>query len=196
VGVVIVLLSLVFVLYYKNSQKDKHLNEAAIIIKNHHLQQSLKEKEKLQENLRYGEERLQEIMNNINKIAVLKKQIENFIDEMEQSILLKEQKAGFKRAKVNIDAFFNNYADLAVLASVKDRDITKFQLFNTRFIEVLNAHEMQVLMLVYNNFTTKEIGILLSKSEKGIEYTRTQIRRKLNIPAEVSLSEFIDAISI
>jgi tetratricopeptide (TPR) repeat protein len=196
VGVVIVLLSLVFVLYYKNSQKDKHLNEAEIIIKNHHLQQSLKEKEKLQENLRYGEERLQEIMNNINKIAVLKKQIENFIDEMEQSILLKEQKAGFKRAKVNIDAFFNNYADLAVLASVKDRDITKFQLFNTRFIEVLNAHEMQVLMLVYNNFTTKEIGILLSKSEKGIEYTRTQIRRKLNIPAEVSLSEFIDAISI
>jgi len=37
---------------------------------------------------------------------------------------------------------------------------------------------------------------LLSKSDKGIEYTRTQIRRKLNIPAEVSLNEFLDSISI
>jgi DNA-binding CsgD family transcriptional regulator len=54
---------------------------------------------------------------------------------------------------------------------------------------------MQVLMLVYNQFTTKEIGVLLSKSDKGIEYTRTQIRRKLNIPSEVSLNEFLDEIA-
>lgn len=192
VGVVIILLSLVFVLYYKNSQKDKHLKEAEIIIKNHHLQQSLKEKEKLQENLRYGEERLQEIMNNINKIAVLKKQIENFIDELDQNVLQKEQKIRFKKAKINIDAFFSNYADLAVIAAFKDNDISRFQQFNNQFAEVLSEHEMQVLLLVYNQFTTKEISVLLSKSDKGIEYTRTQIRRKLNIPAEVSLNEFLD----
>ena len=195
VFVVIVLLSLVFVLYYKNSQKDKHLKEAEIIIKNHHLQQSLKEKEKLQENLRSGEERLQEIMNNINKIAVLKKQIENFIDELDQNVLQKEQKSRFKKAKVNIDAFFSNYADLAVIAAFKDNDISRFQQFNTQFSEVLSEHEMQVLLLVYNQFTTKEIGVLLSKSDKGIEYTRTQIRRKLNIPSEVSLNEFMDGIT-
>lgn len=194
VGVVIILLSLVFVLYYKNSQKDKHLKEAEIIIKNHHLQQSLKEKEKLQENLRHGEERLQEIMNNINKIAVLKKQIENFIDELDQNVLQKEQKSRFKKAKINIDAFFSNYADLAVIAAFKDNDISRFQQFNIQFAEVLSDHEMQVLLLVYNQFTTKEISILLSKSDKGIEYTRTQIRRKLNIPAEVSLNEFLDKI--
>jgi tetratricopeptide (TPR) repeat protein len=195
VGVVAILLALVFVLYYKNSQKDKHLKEAEIIIKNHHLQQSLQEKEKLQENLRHGEERLQEIMNNINKIAILKKQIENFIDELDQNVLLQEQKSRFKKAKINIDAFFSNYADLAVIAAFKDNDISRFQKFSTQFAEVLSAHEMQVLLLVYNQFTTKEISVLLSKSDKGIEYTRTQIRRKLNIPAEVNLNEFLDMIN-
>jgi tetratricopeptide (TPR) repeat protein/DNA-binding CsgD family transcriptional regulator/uncharacterized protein (UPF0333 family) len=195
VGVVAILLALVFVLYYKNSQKDKHLKEAEIIIKNHHLQQSLQEKEKLQENLRHGEERLQEIMNNINKIAILKKQIENFIDELDQNVLLQEQKSRFKKAKINIDAFFSNYADLAVIAAFKDNDISRFQKFSAQFAEVLSAHEMQVLLLVYNQFTTKEISVLLSKSDKGIEYTRTQIRRKLNIPAEVNLNEFLDMIN-
>jgi hypothetical protein len=196
VGVVIVLLSLVFVLYYKNSKKNKHLKEAELIIKNQLLQQTQKEQQKLEENLRLGEEKLQEIINNINKIAVLKKQIENFMDELEQNILMKEQKARFKKAKVNLDAFFNNYADLAVIAALRNDDISKFQQFNTHFSEVLSEHEMQVLLLVYNRFTTKEIGVLLSKSDKGIEYTRTQIRRKLNIPAEVSLNEFLDSISI
>jgi tetratricopeptide (TPR) repeat protein len=196
VGVVIVLLTIVFVLYYKNSRKDKHLKEAELVIKNQQLQQNMKEQERLEENLRLGEEKLQEIINNINKIAVLKKQIENFIDELEINVLMKEQKARFKKAKVNLDAFFNNYADLAVIAAFKDGDISKFQQFNTHFSEVLTEHEMQVLMLVYNRFTTKEIGVLLSKSDKGIEYTRTQIRRKLNIPAEVSLNEFMDGLSI
>jgi DNA-binding CsgD family transcriptional regulator/uncharacterized protein (UPF0333 family) len=196
VGVVIVLLTIVFVLYYKNSRKDKHLKEAELVIKNQQLQQNMKEQERLEENLRLGEEKLQEIINNINKIAVLKKQIENFMDELEINVLMKEQKARFKKAKVNLDAFFNNYADLAVIAAFKDGDISKFQQFNTHFSEVLTEHEMQVLMLVYNRFTTKEIGVLLSKSDKGIEYTRTQIRRKLNIPAEVSLNEFMDGLSI
>jgi DNA-binding CsgD family transcriptional regulator/uncharacterized protein (UPF0333 family) len=195
VGLVAVLLSVVFVLYYKNSKKNKHLKEAELIIKNQLLQQTQKEQQKLEENLRLGEEKLQEIINNINKIAVLKKQIENFIDELEQNVLMKEQKARFKKAKVNLDAFFNNYADLAVIAAFKNDDISKFQQFNTHFSEVLSEHEMQVLMLVYNQFTTKEIGVLLSKSDKGIEYTRTQIRRKLNIPSEVSLNEFLDEIA-
>jgi tetratricopeptide (TPR) repeat protein len=196
VGVVIVLLTIVFVLYYKNSRKDKHLKEAELVIKNQQLHQTLKEQERLEENLRLGEEKLQEIINNINKIAVLKKQIENFMDELEINVLMKEQKARFKKAKVNLDAFFNNYADLAVIAAFKNDDISKFQQFNTHFSEVLSEHEMQVLLLVYNRFTTKEIGVLLSKSDKGIEYTRTQIRRKLNIPAEVSLNEFLDSISV
>ena len=195
VCLVAVLLSVVFVLYYKNSKKNKHLKEAELIIKNQLLQQTQKEQQKLEENLRLGEEKLQEIINNINKIAVLKKQIENFIDELEQNVLMKEQKVRFKKAKVNLDAFFNNYADLAVIAAFKNDDISKFQQFNTHFSEVLSEHEMQVLMLVYNQFTTKEIGVLLSKSDKGIEYTRTQIRRKLNIPSEVSLNEFLDEIA-
>lgn len=191
---ILILTSVASVLYYKNSKKDKNLQEAELLIKNNLLKQSMQEQEALQINLKFEAEKLKEIMSNINKIAVLKKQLDNFIDEMEQNILLKEQKTDFKRAKVNIDAFFNNYADLAVLASVKDKDITKFQLFNTRFTEVLSTHEMQVLMMVYNNFTTKEIAILLSKSEKGIEYTRTQIRKKLDIPGEVSLAEFLDQV--
>jgi DNA-binding CsgD family transcriptional regulator len=42
-----------------------------------------------------------------------------------------------------------------------------------------------------NNFTSKEIAILLSKSEKSIEYYRRQIRVKLGLKKEDDIEQFI-----
>jgi DNA-binding NarL/FixJ family response regulator len=133
-------------------------------------------------------------MSNVSKIAILKKQLDDFLEELENNILYKDQKGNFKKAKINIDAFFNNYADLAVLASFKESDIIKYQQFSDLFANILSNHELQVLMMVYNHFTSKEISILLSRTEKAIEYTRAQIRKKLEIPDELTLTEYVQTL--
>jgi DNA-binding CsgD family transcriptional regulator len=188
------LLVVVFYLYYKNSRRDRDLKSAEILLKNAELQRNQMEREMLEKNLRNEENRVKEIMSNVSKIAILKKQLENFIDELENQILHKDQKGNVKKAKINIDAFFNNYADLAVLASLKEGEIGRFQQLNTQFANVLTTHELHVLMMVYNHFTSKEISILLSRSEKAIEYTRAQIRKKLEIPDELTLTEYVQAL--
>lgn len=99
-----------------------------------------------------------------------------------------------KQAKINTDAFFNNYIDLAILASQKDEnDLNQIK---TKYNTVLSENEMNVLLLILNDYTSKEIAILLTKSEKGIEYSRKNIRLKLAIPKEIAIKQFVfDALS-
>jgi DNA-binding CsgD family transcriptional regulator len=94
-----------------------------------------------------------------------------------------------KQAKINTDAFFNNYIDLAILASQKDDN--DFAEIKSKYQHILTENEMNVLLLILNDYTTKEIAILLSKSEKGIEYSRKNIRLKLTIPKETSINQFV-----
>jgi tetratricopeptide (TPR) repeat protein len=190
-----VLLVVVFSFYYKNTRRDRDLKNTEILLKNAELERNQMEREILEKNLQNEENRVKEIMSNVSKIAILKKQLENFIEELENQILHKDQKSNVKKAKINIDAFFNNYADLAVLASLKEGEIGRFQQLNTQFANVLTTHELHVLMMVYNHFTSKEISILLSRSEKAIEYTRAQIRKKLEIPDGLSIHEYLEHLN-
>jgi len=48
-----------------------------------------------------------------------------------------------------------------------------------------------VIEYITLQFTTREIAVLMGKSEKSIEYYRSQIRKKLNIKANTSLEEFL-----
>jgi hypothetical protein len=188
------LLVIVFFLYYKNTQKERELNESEILLKSVELQRTEFEREILEKTLQNEENKVQEIMSNVSKIAILKKQLEDFMQDLENNILNKDQKSSVKKAKINIDAFFNNYADLAVLASFKVFDINKYQQFSNLFANILSYHELQVLMMVYNHFTSKEISILLSRTEKAIEYTRAKIRQKLEIPESITIQQYIQSI--
>jgi DNA-binding CsgD family transcriptional regulator len=42
-----------------------------------------------------------------------------------------------------------------------------------------------------NSYSSKEIGILLNKTEKAIEYTRKNIRLKLGIDSTTPIDEFV-----
>ena len=88
---------------------------------------------------------------------------------------------------------FANYTDVAVIASATENSLIKIQNLQIYFPQ-LNEKEVQVLALIINNFTSKEIAILLSKSEKTIEYVRTQIRTKLEISTEIPLLAAVNKI--
>lgn len=172
--------------YYRKSQLEK---EKDVTYMQLNLEQQITERQRLQKLVQNQEFKIKEILTNVSKIAILKKQMEEFIATMSELNSSETEKDLAKQAKLNTDAFFNNYIDLAILASQKDDK--DFMEVKTDYNHLLSENEMNVLLLILNDYTTKEIAILLSKSEKGIEYSRKNIRMKLNIPKEMSINQFV-----
>ncbi len=172
--------------YYRKSQLEK---EKDVTYMQLNLEQQITERQRLQKLVQNQEFKIKEILTNVSKIAILKKQMEEFVASMNELPSNGIEKDLAKQAKINTDAFFNNYIDLAILASQKDDN--DFAEIKSKYQHILTENEMNVLLLILNDYTTKEIAILLSKSEKGIEYSRKNIRLKLTIPKETSINQFV-----
>lgn len=177
--------------YYKKRQLEK---EKDVTYMQLNLEQQIIERQRLQKLVQNQEFKIKEILTNVSKIAILKKQMEEFILSMNEVTQASSEKNLLKQAKINTDAFFNNYVDLAILASQKgEYDLNQIKI---KFSAVLTENEMNVLLLILNDYTSKEIAILLTKSEKGIEYSRKNIRLKLAISKDIAIKQFIfDALS-
>jgi len=173
--------------YYKKSKKLKQLELEGInaALKFKQLSENaLKNKVGLQEM------RINEIMLNISKIAVLKSQIDQFIKSSSNMIISDEWTREIKLLKLNMDSFFTNYRELAVVSYTNTLDYSSIEKLKKRF-PILTEKDIQVIQLILNNFTSKEIAILLSKSEKSIEYYRRQLRVKLGLKKEDDIEQFI-----
>lgn len=171
---------------YKKKQLEKEKDVTNMQL---NLGQQITERQRLQKLVLNQEFKIKEILMNVSKIAILKKQMEGFIASISELNSSETEKDLAKLAKVNTNAFFNNYIDLAILASQKDDN--DFAEIKSKYQLILTENEMNVLLLILNDYTTKEIAILLSKSEKGIEYSRKNIRMKLNVPKEKAINQFV-----
>ncbi len=184
------ILILTFILMYRSNKQVIQLKEENMKLLNYQLSQSKEDKFKLEADLQFQQKRNFEIESNIKKIAILKKQLEDFFTSIQQADL-GENKTKIRNAKIDFDSFFSNYSELAVLAATNsERHIVMSELLKEKS-HLLTDKEIQILALILNNFTTKEIGIIVGKSEKAIEYSRKSIRQKLNIPNELTLPEFL-----
>ena len=54
--------------------------------------------------------------------------------------------------------------------------------------------EIRVIEYIAMHFTTKEIALLMGKSEKSIEYYRSKIRKKLQLPLTSTLEEYLNSL--
>jgi phosphate/sulfate permease/DNA-binding CsgD family transcriptional regulator len=83
-----------------------------------------------------------------------------------------------------------------------DRDREKFQLHvdehNSRFLQLLSdnfpsmtENEKRLAALLRLNLSSKEIASILNISPKSVEMNRYRLRKKLGVPSDVGLSEFI-----
>lgn len=181
------------VLAFNNQRRKNKLNKNQLIIQNLELKIAKEEQNKLTNSLEYTDKKLQSILETVGKIAILKKQLGSFFSITEKtSDLGKDSKTMVKQAKLDFNLFFNNYQDLAVLSNLAVADSTKFILIKQNYPD-LKDNEFRVLLLIIQNYTSKEMGLLLSCTEKNIEYYRTQIRLKLKVPKDRGLKEFIQS---
>lgn len=183
-------LIIILVIIFINVKKNKELIKSKMELSRLEILTYKNQQAELQKKIIQNENKFNAIKNQMGKIAILKKQMEDFFDELNNK-QIEDLEAKKKKAKLNMNSFFSNYQDLAIIASVNEETFDVFQNLNQKY-PCLKENEIKVLTLLKQNYTTKEIASLLSYSEKNIEYIRAQIRRKLNLDAHISLSSFVE----
>lgn len=183
-------LIIILVIIFINVKKNKELIKSKIELSRLEILTYKNQQAELQKKIIQNENKFHAIKNQMGKIAILKKQMEDFLNELTtaQNEDIESKK---KKAKLNMNSFFSNYQDLAIIASVNEETFNVFQNLNQKY-PCLKENEIKVLTLLKQNYTTKEIASLLSYSEKNIEYIRAQIRRKLSLDPQSSLSSFVE----
>lgn len=192
--ILIVLLSIliisVILLLYINAKKSKILNEQMLRNTESKLFETNTVVENLDVQLKSQNQKLKDILLLVNKVQILKKQLDDFFEVADNFQLDGEMQQKFKSAKLDFKSFFSIYNSLTIQASINENlknSLTK--------ITELNQKELQVAQLAFNDFTTKEISLLLNKSIKSIESIRGEIRRKLQIPLDQNLNAYLKALN-
>ena len=188
--VIIMLFSiLAFILFRLNYLKVKKIQQLKLENVEKTLRKQKLEEEVLSQKLNQTSEELNQTVLNIKKITLLKKQLE---DVFNTSYTTKEEiQLALKKIKVSTSSFFDNYRDLSLIMQERlnvDVILKKVKANNPS----LNKKELQILEYIILQYTSKEIAILVSKSEKSVEYYRTQIRKKIDIPVDVTLEYFLN----
>lgn len=183
-----VIVALLFVIYKRN--KFNFILKTEILEKS--LQISKLNELSLKQNLETNEGRIEELFRVLSKFAILRKQMEAFFDnQLEQNIADEQLNRKFKSAKSDFQSFFVNYQELAILASVPEYTRTKVQKAALIY-KNLNQNDVQVLSLIMQNYTNNEMAQLMNVTVKNIEYYRSKIRKKLQIPSNLTIQQFIN----
>lgn len=183
---------LIFLMYF-NSKKTKILKEQELQLAHAKIAETHILTEELHEKLSLQNEKLENTLSLVNKINILKKQLDDFFDKADYEDLNTEVKNKLKSAKLDFKSFFSIYSDLTVQASSLDEFQNRMKRIPEKAPE-LTKKELQVAQLILNKYTTKEIALLLSRSVKNIEFTRSEIRKKLDIPNDIALSDYLQNI--
>ena len=188
-----ILILLLISLLYFNAKKSKKLKEQQLILAHAQIAENHVMTEVLNERLSLQNEKLESTLFLMNKINILKKQLDDFFEFATIKDLDPEVQNKVKSAKLDFKSFFSNYSDLAIQASSLDEFQERINRIS-KLAPELTKKELQVAQLIINQYTTKEIALLLSRSTKNIESIRSEIRKKLDVPNEVALSDFLRLI--
>ncbi|MDD2984221.1 MAG: hypothetical protein PHQ74_12615 [Crocinitomicaceae bacterium] len=188
-SVLLILIAIaIAILLFKNAKKSKLIDQLKLSESQSQLLIKELEKKELSDNLRLSEDELNSSMVSIKKILLLKKQLYDL-----SSTNASKDDELIKQINLILNSFFDNYRDLNYLINKKVNVEKVISTLKSEFPN-LNEREFQVVEYVLLQFTTKEIALLMDKSEKSIEYNRTQIRKKINLSADNSLENYLSAI--
>jgi DNA-binding CsgD family transcriptional regulator len=186
--IIIMGLGIIFLLI-RNYKKNKEIHSLSVIHSQNELLKKEFEKLELTENLKETAEELNTSIVNIKKVALLKKQLENIVDEKSPNY---NEKETLKKLKLCLNSFFDNYRELTQIMQ-KKLNVDKIVDFIKKHHPEITEKEIKVIEYIALHFTTKEIALLMDKSEKSVEYYRTQIRKKIQLNSSSTLEDYLNA---
>ena len=188
-GIIVLLCLWIALLIIRSNKSKNEMNSLSII----HAQNELLAKEferlELTENLKETTEELNTSILTIKKVALLKKQLENIVDDKSPNY---NEKETLKKLKLCLNSFFDNYRELSQIMQ-KKLSVDKIVNFVKKNHPEITDKEMKVIEYIALNFTSKEIALLMDKSEKSVEYYRTQIRKKIKLNSSSTLEEYLNS---
>ena len=188
-GIIVLLCLWIALLIIRINKYKNEMNSLSII----HAQNELLAKEferlELTENLKETTEELNTSILTIKKVALLKKQLENIVDDKSPNY---NEKETLKKLKLSLNSFFDNYRELSQIMQ-KKLSVDKIVNFVKKNHPEITDKEMKVIEYIALHFTTKEIALLMDKSEKSVEYYRTQIRKKIKLNSSSTLEEYLNS---
>ena len=188
---VIMGMGIIFLLV-RNYKKNKKIHSLSILKSQNELLKKEFEKVELSQSLKETSEELNTSILNIKKVALLKKQLENIVDEKS---LIYSEKETLKKLKLCLNSFFDNYRELTQIMQ-KKLNVDEILISIKENYPEINEKELKVIEYITLHFTTKEIAVLIDKSEKSVEYYRSQIRKKINLTGDISLEFFLSNLLI
>ena len=190
-SVIIIIMGLgIIFLLNRDYKKNKKTHKLSVLQSQNELVKKESEKIEISENLKETSEELTASILNIKKVALLKKQLENIVDEKSPNY---NEKETLKKLKLSLNSFFDNYRELTQMMQ-KKLNVDKIIDFIKKEYPEISDKETRVIEYIALHFTTKEIALLMDKSEKSIEYYRSQIRKKMNINAASSLEDYLNTL--
>lgn len=186
--IIIMGLGIIF-LMVRNYKKNKEIHSLSVIQSQNELLKKEFEKLELSENLKETAEELNTSIVNIKKVALLKKQLENIVDEKSPNY---NEKETLKKLKLCLNSFFDNYRELTQMIQ-KKLNVDKIVDTVRKDHPEISDKEIRVIEYIALHFTTKEIALLMDKSEKSVEYYRSQIRKKMQLKSNSTLEEYLNA---
>lgn len=188
-GIIVLLCLWIALLIIRSNKYKNEMNSLSII----HAQNELLAKEferlELTENLKETTEELNTSILTIKKVALLKKQLENIVDDKSPNY---NEKETLKKLKLSLNSFFDNYRELSQIMQ-KKLSVDKIVNFVKKNHPEITDKEIKVIEYIALHFTTKEIALLMDKSEKSVEYYRTQIRKKIKLNSSSTLEEYLNS---
>ena len=188
-GIIVLLCLWIALLIIRINKYKNEMNSLSII----HAQNELLAKEferlELTENLKETTEELNTSILTIKKVALLKKQLENIVDDKSPNY---NEKETLKKLKLSLNSFFDNYRELSQIMQ-KKLSVDKIVNFVKKNHPEITDKEIKVIEYIALHFTTKEIALLMDKSEKSVEYYRTQIRKKIKLNSSSTLEEYLNS---
>lgn len=184
----LVLGAIVLLLLLMNYSKKKKINKLSHLQTQNKLLLEEIEKLELIENLKLSEEELNNSMVTVKKLMILRKQLMDLTNTTHEL----SDKEVIRQIKLTLTSFFDNYRELNFMINKKVNLGSVIENLRNEF-DTLNQREFQIIEFILYQFTTKEIALLTDKSEKAIQYNRTQIRKKMRLSSSITLEEYLQS---
>jgi DNA-binding CsgD family transcriptional regulator len=124
------------------------------------------------------------------KTSLLKKQLDDSFKTLSSIDNPDEMQAAIMRIKTDVKVFYQAHQNLLSENMAGELVKSKVDQLSKLFPE-LNDKELKIIELILEEFSTNEIAVMLEKSTKNIEFTRTNIRKKMNLSAQLDLNTFL-----
>ena len=124
------------------------------------------------------------------KTSLLKKQLDDSFKTLSSIDNPDEMQTAIMRIKTDVKVFYQAHQNLLSENMAGELVKSKVDQLSKIFPE-LNDKELKIIELILEEFSTNEIAVMLEKSTKNIEFTRTNIRKKMNLSAQLDLNTFL-----